>query len=50
LYGAADPVDSEVPLDVVPVAGTLVAFPSHVLHEVLPVTAGIRDAIVDWFY
>jgi predicted 2-oxoglutarate/Fe(II)-dependent dioxygenase YbiX len=30
--------------------GTLVAFASDVLHEVLPVTAGIRDVVVDWFY
>jgi len=28
----------------------LVAFPSGLPHEVLPVTAGIRDAVVDWFY
>ncbi len=50
LYGVADPVDVQVPLDIAPAAGTLVAFPSEVLHEVLPVTAGVRDAIVDWFY
>ncbi|HTI42721.1 MAG TPA: 2OG-Fe(II) oxygenase [Vicinamibacterales bacterium] len=36
--------------DIQPVAGTLVAFPATWLHEVLPVTAGIRDAVVDWFY
>ena len=36
--------------DVRPVAGTLVAFPATWLHEVLPVTAGVRDAVVDWFY
>lgn len=36
--------------DIPPVAGTLVAFPAVWLHEVLPVTAGIRDAIVNWFY
>jgi SM-20-related protein len=36
--------------DIVPEMGTLVAFPSDVLHEVLPVTAGIRDVVVDWFY
>lgn len=36
--------------EIVPRAGTLVAFPSDVAHEVLPVTAGVRDAIVDWFY
>ena len=50
LYGVADPGDVEVPVDIAPAAGTLVAFPSEVLHEVLPVTAGVRDAIVDWFY
>ena len=35
--------------DILPVAGTLVAFPATWLHEVLPVTAGVRDVIVDWF-
>jgi predicted 2-oxoglutarate/Fe(II)-dependent dioxygenase YbiX len=37
-------------VDIPPRAGTLVAFPSDVPHEVLPVTAGSRDAVVDWFY
>ena len=37
-------------LDIAPRAGMLVAFPSDIPHEVLPVTAGVRDAIVDWFY
>jgi predicted 2-oxoglutarate/Fe(II)-dependent dioxygenase YbiX len=36
--------------DIAPVAGSVVAFPATWLHEVLPVTAGVRDAIVDWFY
>jgi predicted 2-oxoglutarate/Fe(II)-dependent dioxygenase YbiX len=36
--------------DIVPEAGTLVAFPADVPHEVLPVTAGVRDVVVDWFY
>lgn len=36
--------------EILPRAGTLIAFPSDVPHEVLPVTAGVRDAIVDWFY
>ena len=36
--------------DVQPIAGTFVAFPATWLHEVLPVTAGVRDAVVDWFY
>ena len=37
-------------IDIAPVAGTLIAFPAERLHEVLPVTAGVRDAVVDWFY
>jgi len=37
-------------LDIPPRAGMLVAFPSDIPHEVLPVTAGVRDAVVDWFY
>jgi len=36
--------------DVAPRAGTLVAFPSEVPHEVLPVTSGVRDVVVDWFF
>jgi predicted 2-oxoglutarate/Fe(II)-dependent dioxygenase YbiX len=36
--------------DIVPKAGTLVAFPSDLPHEVLPVTAGVRDVVVDWFF
>ena len=48
LYAPQDPVTAW--LDIQPVAGTLVAFPSTLLHEVLPVTDGVRDAIVDWFY
>jgi len=38
------------PLDIAPCAGTLVAFPSDTPHEVLPVTSGVRDAVVDWFF
>ena len=37
-------------IDVVPRAGTLVAFPATVLHEVTRVESAIRDAVVDWFY
>lgn len=37
-------------IDVVPRAGTLVAFPATALHEVLPVVSGTRDVVVDWFY
>jgi predicted 2-oxoglutarate/Fe(II)-dependent dioxygenase YbiX len=36
--------------DIHPRAGTLVAFLSTTLHEVLPVHDGIRDAVVDWCY
>ncbi len=32
-----------------PMPGLLVAFPSHIVHEVTPVTAGDRYTIVDWF-
>ena len=37
-------------IDVVPEAGTLVAFPAEVLHEVTEVRDGTRDTVVDWFY
>ena len=37
------------PIHIVPRRGLLVAFPSSAPHEVLPVRAGIRDVIVDWF-
>jgi len=37
-------------IDVVPRAGTLVAFPATMLHEVTCVEGAIRDAVVDWFY
>ena len=36
------------PHDVTPTAGTLVAFRSSVLHEVLPVEAGTRLSVVTW--
>ncbi len=36
--------------DIAPKAGTLVAFPSTMPHEVLPVTAGVRDVVVDWLF
>ena len=36
--------------DIPPRAGTLVAFPADVPHEVLPVTSGVRYVVVDWFY
>ena len=28
--------------------GNLVAFPSYVLHQVTPVTSGIRKSLVAW--
>jgi len=34
--------------DVPPVAGTLIAFPADMLHEVTPVRGAPRDSIVDW--
>ncbi len=34
--------------EVAPVAGTLVAFPADVLHEVTPVRGAPRDTIIDW--
>jgi predicted 2-oxoglutarate/Fe(II)-dependent dioxygenase YbiX len=36
--------------DIVPRRGLLVAFPAAMAHEVTPVSAGRRDAIIDWFY
>ena len=50
LYVPATDASGVVALDVPQVAGTLAAFPATVLHEVLPVTAGVRDVVVDWFY
>ena len=41
--------DARQPTAIIPVAGTLVAFPSEWPHEVLPVTRGTRDVVVDWF-
>jgi len=43
------PPDRE-PIDIVPVQGTLVAFPSTMLHEVTRVGDAVRDVVVDWFY
>lgn len=37
-------------VEVLPRRGTLVAFPATVLHEVAVVQAGVRDAVVDWYY
>lgn len=38
------------PIRVLPQEGLLIAFDASLLHEVQPVTAGIRDVIVDWIY
>jgi predicted 2-oxoglutarate/Fe(II)-dependent dioxygenase YbiX len=38
------------PIDLLPRAGAFAAFPSDWPHEVLPVTRGVRDVIVDWLY
>lgn len=35
--------------DLLPTAGTLVAFPAEWPHEVRPVTRGTRDVVVDWW-
>jgi PKHD-type hydroxylase len=36
-------------IDVAPKArGTLVAFPAHVLHQVTPITGGVRRSLVIW--
>jgi predicted 2-oxoglutarate/Fe(II)-dependent dioxygenase YbiX len=50
LYAGSHGPAASAALDIPPRAGMLVAFPSELPHEVLPVTAGIRDAVVDWFY
>jgi predicted 2-oxoglutarate/Fe(II)-dependent dioxygenase YbiX len=44
------PDSTGVPVQITPEAGLLVAFPAEVLHEVLRVRRGTRDAAVDWFY
>jgi predicted 2-oxoglutarate/Fe(II)-dependent dioxygenase YbiX len=38
------------PVEIVPQEGSLVAFRADTAHEVRPVSAGVRDVIVDWFY
>lgn len=40
---------ADLGLDAEPEAGTVVAFPSTVLHEVAPVSSGVRCSIVTWF-
>lgn len=41
--------DRHQAVDIVPRAGTLVAFPATALHEVTEVRDGSRDAAIDWF-
>jgi predicted 2-oxoglutarate/Fe(II)-dependent dioxygenase YbiX len=41
--------DRDEPVELVPVAGTVVAFPSEWPHEVTAVTRGCRDVVVDWW-
>jgi predicted 2-oxoglutarate/Fe(II)-dependent dioxygenase YbiX len=38
------------PICIAPRRGALVAFAAETAHEVKPVTRGVRDVIVDWFY
>ena len=45
LYGPG----SETVTEVIPTAGTLVAFPAIWSHEVQPVIRGTRDVVVDWW-
>jgi predicted 2-oxoglutarate/Fe(II)-dependent dioxygenase YbiX len=47
---AAHTAPGAATLDIVPRAGTLVAFLARQWHEVTPVTAGTRDVVVDWYY
>ena len=42
-------VRSQPPSDVLRGAGTAVAFPSLAIHEVEPVTRGVRYALVGWY-
>ena len=42
--------DGAPALRIAPETGLLVAFPANCLHEVGPITAGTRDAAIDWFY
>ena len=38
------------PVQISSETGLLVAFPADLLHEVLPVSSGIRETAIDWFY
>lgn len=46
----ADGRPADEPDVIIPRQGCLVAFHASTAHEVRPVSAGVRDAIVDWFY
>jgi len=48
-YGLLGEGLAEIGMDMDPVAGTLVAFESGLLHEVTPVAAGTRYSIASWF-
>ena len=50
IYPDSSQTGSCVPVRVAPRAGLLVAFDAARIHEVRPVTKGVRDVIVDWFY
>jgi SM-20-related protein len=50
-YGLMDdPVLKNRPLPLVSEPGLLIAFPAQVVHEVRPVTHGLRYTMVTWFY
>lgn len=42
--------DSSIPTPVKKQKGRICFFPSHVLHEVTPVTKGVRKTLVGWVY
>lgn len=42
--------DAETPITVPKNKGQIVFFPSHVLHEVTPVTRGMRRSLVGWIH
>jgi predicted 2-oxoglutarate/Fe(II)-dependent dioxygenase YbiX len=42
--------ESGEPACISPRTGLLVAFRATLLHEVLPIRAGTRDTVIDWFY
>jgi len=48
LIAGAQWADIGIPCPAAP--GLFVAFPSDLLHEVAPVTAGVRGTIVTWFF